>query len=531
MVKECDLASLAPPLTEQEKHTQHHIQTEQQVIHLLLNELDAIKELRDNGFTTDHFEGNHRPLVQAIFDEFDSSNGTRLVTRENYKQRLFDHGLDKGNVYVTVQLHDRCYIGTDADKNDLGLLMKELREAFIARKSQHYLSDYGDNTRKLGYEKAHTILTDQLNKITSPNKQGDGMLHDYLASSKQFEATQWLWQDIIPSGKLTLFGGDAGSGKSLMSLYIAAHVSTGKPFPYTHGKPITKGKTIVITTEDDPLDTRIPRLVVANANRDNIVLIDPNGFNLDNYLSKLVELIDKHPTTRLVIFDPLSEYLGYKIDNNSPTEIRRILGPVNNMAQDRGIAVVGILHHNKTPPGVKAKHKIAGTHQYDAVARVVYAFLEDANSADRKMMSPTKASSSKLSPTIEFRIEEDTSLTDHKGEQVSTAKLIWDGLSDLTADEIIEAQSQKSGSKGQAIEWLTEFMAVDKTSKEVQNAAEHEGINYRTLKRAKQDIGFKAFKKGNVWYWPALSEANTNHSLEEEDQIGMVVEEEFDNKD
>jgi hypothetical protein len=41
----------------------------------------------------------------------------------------------------------------------------------------------------------------------------------------------WLWPGRIPIGKVTLLVGDQGLGKSLVTLDLAARVSTGAPWP------------------------------------------------------------------------------------------------------------------------------------------------------------------------------------------------------------------------------------------------------------------------------------------------------------
>ena len=42
---------------------------------------------------------------------------------------------------------------------------------------------------------------------------------------------EWLWPGHIPLGMLTLIAGDPGVGKSFLTLYIAATVSAGLPWP------------------------------------------------------------------------------------------------------------------------------------------------------------------------------------------------------------------------------------------------------------------------------------------------------------
>ena len=51
------------------------------------------------------------------------------------------------------------------------------------------------------------------------------------ASEIEAESIEWLWQGRIAARKLTVIDGDPGTGKSTLTIDIAAKVSTGTPFP------------------------------------------------------------------------------------------------------------------------------------------------------------------------------------------------------------------------------------------------------------------------------------------------------------
>jgi len=75
------------------------------------------------------------------------------------------------------------------------------------------------------------------------------------------QQTEWLWQQRIPLGHLTLLQGQPGIGTSLLATTIAARVTTGQPMPGdTSAKP---GNVILITPHDNPGSTIKPRLQAA----------------------------------------------------------------------------------------------------------------------------------------------------------------------------------------------------------------------------------------------------------------------------
>ena len=79
----------------------------------------------------------------------------------------------------------------------------------------------------------------------------------------QPEQVQWLWPGRVPLGKLTLFAGQPGLGKSFTTLDMAARVTKGMDWPHRYGLGNEAGSVILLSAEDDPADTLRPRLDAA----------------------------------------------------------------------------------------------------------------------------------------------------------------------------------------------------------------------------------------------------------------------------
>lgn len=86
------------------------------------------------------------------------------------------------------------------------------------------------------------------------------------------EPLRWLWPGRIPLGKLMVIAGDAGLGKSLLTIDIAARVSNGAAFP--DGAACAQGSVIFLSAEDDAADTIRPRLDAAGADVSRIHLLE-----------------------------------------------------------------------------------------------------------------------------------------------------------------------------------------------------------------------------------------------------------------
>ena len=111
------------------------------------------------------------------------------------------------------------------------------------------------------------------NTVTSSSTPGskdkaaiDGMPRLWRATDlKPAVQPSWLAQNRIPRAAVTLLVGDEGIGKSLLWVWVAAAVTTGKALP-EFGIPAREPSlVIVVVTEDDWQDTVLPRLEVAGA--------------------------------------------------------------------------------------------------------------------------------------------------------------------------------------------------------------------------------------------------------------------------
>jgi len=83
-------------------------------------------------------------------------------------------------------------------------------------------------------------------------------------SDVQPEEVSWLWKPYLPIGKVTLLEGDPESGKSYLSLAIAAYITSGKSLP-AYGVAASGAReprnVLLLTGEDGTADTVLPRLL------------------------------------------------------------------------------------------------------------------------------------------------------------------------------------------------------------------------------------------------------------------------------
>src|SRR5262249_6783705 len=150
---------------------------------------------------------------------------------------------------------------------------------------------------------------------------------------------------------LTTFSGDPKLGKSFVTLSIAAAVSRGAPLP-DDDPPDRPGSVILLSAEDDPARTIVPRLCAAGADLTRIHILEsiiqpglaagdrpgvlPTVERLPSLLDHDLAVIEARAARlsdcRLIVVDPVSAYLGGKDDHRN-AELRGVLSPLKAMAQ------------------------------------------------------------------------------------------------------------------------------------------------------------------------------------------------------
>jgi len=187
----------------------------------------------------------------------------------------------------------------------------------------------------------------------------DNLSEDFstLLSDIKSEQLHWLWEKRIPRGKLTTLDGDPGLGKSLITIDLAARITTGRPMP--DGTPGVQGNVLLIAPEDGAADTIKPRVEAAGGDPSHIHLLtlvkstnprtgatDLLPFTLSKHLLTLAKTIVR---TRpiLVIFDPLMAVLGSGINVFHDQKVRQTFSDLTFIAEHRNCAFLIVRHLTK----------------------------------------------------------------------------------------------------------------------------------------------------------------------------------------
>ena len=85
-------------------------------------------------------------------------------------------------------------------------------------------------------------------------------------------AIQWLWENRFALGKLGILAGLPDEGKGQVLFDMAARITRGMDWPCGEGTA-PEGNVVLLTAEDDPKDTVVPRLMAAGADLERIEIV------------------------------------------------------------------------------------------------------------------------------------------------------------------------------------------------------------------------------------------------------------------
>jgi putative DNA primase/helicase len=330
------------------------------------------------------------------------------------------------------------------------------------------------------------------------------------ASEIQPELIEWLWEDRIPFGKLTLFSGNPDLGKSLVTLDIAGRATTGRDWPDGENAA-PPCDALILTAEDDPRDTIVPRLMACGANLKRVHFltstIKTNGkrqqsareFQLDEDVQLLNQHLLRHPEIRLVIIDPISNYLG-GASINKEQEVRRVLSPLAKVMADTGCAGITVGHFNKSL-GVSAIHKTGGAVGLVGIQRMAWGFIRSPDDADVTLMLRVKGNLSKSKGGLRYRIK--TRQVSIVGQNVEQPIISWDGPTEETADGTLSVESDPGEGKiRSAMRWVKAALTEGpRRATDIYKEAQVDGFVVSTVRTASERIGVDKANVRGEWYW------------------------------
>jgi len=358
-----------------------------------------------------------------------------------------------------------------------------------------------------GLDEVHALLDE-----ATPYTPGEAGLVTERLSDVTPEAVTWLWDGRLPLGKLVLIAGLPGLGKSCLSLAIASAVSRGSLWPCGEGRaPL--GDVLLISLEDDPADTIVPRLLAEGADLSRIHRLafvpgadGRRGLDLSRDVPRLETYLEAHPDIRLVVIDPLSAVLG-AIDTHRNADVRGVLAPLADVAARHRVCVLGVTHLAKASSGQQALLRVIGSVAFAAAARAVYLVTRDATDESKVLFLPVKSNLGPVRPGLSFTRE-----TVSVADRIEAPRIRWLGTVTVTADEAAPDSDSEPNALSEAVAFLRSALRDGPVeAKRLFADAQAAGIAAKTLRRAKTRLRIESGRSGGLgragtWEWRLLDQ-------------------------
>jgi putative DNA primase/helicase len=348
------------------------------------------------------------------------------------------------------------------------------------------------------------------------------------------EPITWLWNGWLAAGKMHILGGAPGTGKTTISMGLAATVTTGGRWP--DGSRSIAGNVVIWSGEDDPADTLIPRLALSGADLSRVYFVadilegnerrsfDP-ARDMEPLRRKLVEIGE----VRLLIVDPVVSAIAG--DSHKNAEVRRGLQPLVDLAGSMRCALLGITHFSKGTGGRDPVERITGSLAFGALARVVLvAAKHQEEGEDGRTVRLFCRAKSNIGPDdggFEYDLHQ-AELKTHPG--IFSSSVLWGDAVEGAARELL-ATAEATGDDGEggaladAKRFLADLLADGPLpTKAIKADADGAGHSWATIRRAQKALGIEPLKEGGrfgegpqqwVWRMPGAEDAHGEHLQDE----------------
>lgn len=318
----------------------------------------------------------------------------------------------------------------------------------------------------------------------------------------------WLWPGRIPLARISMMVGTPGAGKSFLCADLAAHVSTGSPWP--DGAPCERGDVLLLCAEDDPADTLRPRLDAHRADASRIHILrgesssrhgdEPRPITLHD-VAVVDAALQSVPGCRLLIIDPIGSYLGGRTDAHRDNEVRSVLAPMAALAARHCVACLIVAHRRKGLVG-GADEAALGSVGFVGLSRATMHLSRDPQNRNRRLLLPGKNNMGPEQTGLTFAILGDPPSLAWEREPIK-----------MHADDGIAAERSAQTAKPRpdadvqaaAESWLSETLeSGPRPARDVIDEwTSGEAGSKRTLDRARKALGVEAYRETvpGAWWW------------------------------
>lgn len=323
------------------------------------------------------------------------------------------------------------------------------------------------------------------------------------------EPIEWLWRGWLAKGKLHIFAGAAGTGKTTIAIGMAAIITRGDLFP--DNSICKQGSVLIWSGEDSAADTLVPRLMAAGADLNKVHFVgntasqyEVRSFDPATDMHSLMLKAAEIPDLAMLIIDPIVNAVAG--DSHKNGEVRRALQPVVDFGEKLGCAVLGITHFSKGGQGKDPLERVTGSLAFGALARVVLATAKTTDGDEQqRIVCRAKSNIGPDDGGFVYSLEQKEVQAGIFSSYVVWGKSLEGSARDLLAEP---DQNNFGDNSKSALEDAKEFLMTlladgELPHQTIQEEAKGAGHSAATVRRAKTALNIISSKSimDTRWYW------------------------------
>jgi hypothetical protein len=350
-------------------------------------------------------------------------------------------------------------------------------------------------------------------------------VHAVNLRNERFVRVQWFLTNLIPKAELTLLNGDGGLGKTTAILDLLARASSGQAMPCGLQHDPMK---VLILAEEDRRGLIRARLDAANANLDNIRLIDSafdireedgeearQYFTFPKHAKHLYEAI-KVGGFEVVFIDAIANHYDDDIKATQPQDMRRAYRPISEAAHEAPAVIIAARHITKGagPASMRGNGSLEARNLCRSELTVGMHPDREKHPGLRVIALSKANLSSNSEATSAFNIDP-FPCRDDEGEETTVPVLRWSNTPPrIHADDLVNAPEPKCRKPvDDAADFLKRALSGGpKPFQAIRVLGEAEGYQRYLLQRARKQLRVYMGLAGKVSYW-SLDEQALNDVL------------------
>lgn len=316
-------------------------------------------------------------------------------------------------------------------------------------------------------------------------------------SEVKVEQHDWLVEDFIARGEVTLVEGDPGVGKSYFLQWLSILFCDGKKIPWEKSHQSKKQLKVAYCDTENSIGT-----VTKGRLTDNGLLNQANYIQLqeffsikdEDHLDALEKEVILGQEIDVLIIDPINPYLG-DADNYNAKDVQQSLQDLKSLARLHDFALILVRHLNKSK-AVKALYAGGGSIGFAGLARVVATVGWHPEEPNTRVVACTKNNLSMPFGSLGYSIEPLPEIVGRK----NRSELVYEGRVDYSSDDILSTTNQKEDNSIHVAADLIRERMNDEGGEinyhSLLKQAEARSISEKSIKKAALELDLQKLTRG-----------------------------------